>query len=161
MRGQDYNEGMAIMVVSWFSRKMSKCDVFYPNTAFDVNEPSWPGSLFVPSSQCIFFRGILYIGGILAIRSRRQQRREVLWRFTPDCSQCQIPTNGYSLATYDSQLVLVGGMDSVSKRISSKLWTSSYGMNWKDETLYNYHQCRRPNWHYVPQVLVVQSDRWL
>ena len=121
-----------------FQDDFFKCDIFHPNTTFDVDELSWPGSLFVPSSQCVLFQGKLYVGGVLAKRSRRHQRLNVLWSFTPDfrcCSQSEVPTKGYGLATYDSQLVLIGGMDPVSKKASSKLWRSFNGIDWNDGTL--------------------------
>lgn len=42
----------------------------------------------------------------------------------------QPPTLGYTLSTYDSRLVIVGGIEA-SKMTSDKLWTSVAGINWQ------------------------------
>ena len=41
------------------------------------------------------------------------------------------PASNYTLTTYLSQLVLVGGMEANTTETTNKLWTSAAGLNWK------------------------------
>lgn len=64
--------------------------------------------------------------------------RNILWKFTPDLgswSLSYVPTAGFGLAVYNSQLVLVGGRDSYSEEVCSKLWTSDGGLRWTEGEL--------------------------
>lgn len=66
------------------------------------------------------------------------RRHNVLWNFTPDLdswSLSYVPTLGFGLAVYNSQLVLIGGIESCSNEVCTKLWTSSDGFTWAEEVL--------------------------
>ena len=72
--------------------------------------------------QCVLLNGVLYVGGGLDNALYKSSVCSIKW------TVCSTPTQYYALTTYQSQLVLVGG---VKIATTNQLWTSSTGLNWK------------------------------
>ncbi len=44
---------------------------------------------------------------------------------------CQVPSKGFSLTCFRSKLVLVGGKETGTQKLTNNLWVSSEGENWE------------------------------
>ena len=83
--------------------------------------------------QCVLLHDVLYVGGgdapleyMATIFMTKTTTEHFVWDVRPT------PTNRYSLTTYHSQLVLVGGLDPYTEHASNGVWTlSTTGMNWQ------------------------------
>ena len=81
--------------------------------------------------QCVLLNGVLYVGGNLEHAWDRtklfaSKTKNFVWKV------CPTPTYYYALTTYNSQLVLVGGLDIDNRELSSKLWSlvCATGVKW-------------------------------
>lgn len=124
----------------------SQYDIFNPLTTLHIEEIRRPHEwsethgYFTPSSQCVFFQDHLYVGGTKRFCSGGSQ---VIQKNTlcvcnlnfSSWSLSRVPTESFGLAVYNSQLVLVGGRDRVSKEVTDKLWTSGDGRKWTEGAL--------------------------
>ena len=81
-------------------------------------------------AQCVILNDILFVGG-----GDTQSDYDAMLFMTPTdsihWSTSTTPAMFYALATYHSELVLVGEIDISTRQITNKLWTSSAGMDWK------------------------------
>lgn len=80
--------------------------------------------------QCVLLHDVLYVGGKLEDKTKlfmsKTVTKHLVWKV------CLTPTYYYSLTTYRSQLVLLGGLNTDTGQASDKLWTlsSNAGMKW-------------------------------
>lgn len=104
-------------------------DILHPLATFHWEEcGSLPGRLYYP--QCVLLHDKLYV----ANRSKWPSDKLYVSSTTlSSWSTLTTPVHAYALATYHSQLVLVGGTDSTAGVIYNKLWTSSgtTKVNWQ------------------------------
>lgn len=111
-----------------------QCDnIFNPLTTVHTEALQWPKEKFYPDTHFVLFREQLHCGGVVS-----PSEHNVLWSFATDFSSCssfRVPARRFGIATYNSQLVLVGGGDGASQEYSDKLWTSDDGLVWSDGTL--------------------------
>ena len=74
----------------------------------------------VVSAHSVWLNGKLYVGGVLYDVSDAQL---LIYSPSEDCWEViPTPTKYYALATYHSQLVLVGGQDPTTHKPTSKVW---------------------------------------
>ena len=81
-------------------------------------------------AQCVILRDMLYVGGWVwsgdLCRLFVSRANPIRWR------ELRTPTSRCALATFHSQLVLIGGYEANTGRRTSKLWTSDAGEDWKE-----------------------------
>lgn len=80
-------------------------------------------------AQCVIVGNSFYVGGGSAEQDKDHAKLFVSSTDLKSWSQLTTPTSRYALATYHSQLVLVGGEDSTGL-ITDKLWMLDAGDNW-------------------------------
>ena len=89
--------------------------------------------LGMSDAQAVLLRNKVYIGGG-ACDLFAESPASLLFRydFTDDSWDLLVetPTEGYALITYDSQLVLVGGKDPTTGKISNQLWVMDEQQYW-------------------------------
>ena len=80
--------------------------------------------------RCVFLNGKLYVGG----RHLSSGNHAKLYVSSADLASWMVvatPSYYFALTTYNSQLVVAGGMDVATEEITNKLWTSSNGTYWQ------------------------------
>lgn len=81
----------------------------------------------VYNAQAVVFGNKVFIGG----GSVYSQSRLLVYNFNKDLwDTLDTPTQWYALATYHSQLVLVGGRDATTWKTTNKLWALDEQCNW-------------------------------
>ena len=100
--------------------------VFHPLSTLHWEECGLLPTMLNP--QCIVLGDMLYIGGVPGYSAAlfKSPIHPIEWR------PLSTPTQGYALTNYQSQLVLVGGLEETTKEITNKLWASDDGSNWKE-----------------------------
>lgn len=84
----------------------------------------------IDDTRCVLFNDRLYVTGRLLSSGNYAK----LFRSSPDLKSwttLATPSYWFALATYLSQLVLVGGIEVATKEMTNKLWTSDNGTRWK------------------------------
>ena len=71
-----------------------------------------------------------------------------------------LPTCDCALTTYQSQLVLVGGIETSTGLVTNKLWTSDTGHDWQSSLPPMPTPRRSPSAIGIPECLVVASGFW-
>ena len=99
-------------------------DILHPLATLHWKQcPPLPTSIF--DAQRVFVNNRLYVGsgGILSYGTEHINSRIFVFSTNLDLlSELTTPTNLYGLTTYNSQLVLVGGVLSSTNRLSNQLW---------------------------------------
>jgi uncharacterized protein len=117
-------------------------DSFYSPSGIE-NGINWAARLHVYEDQkkylsSVFFKGKLYLG-VSYIDTRRIQMDDHmgwLFEFSEDLKSWKrlqpLPSALFGLSTYRSQLVLVGGLDVDTERLTNSVWVSDDGVKpWK------------------------------
>lgn len=105
------------------------------------------------STQCVYFNDRLYL---------RCNLGQVLYVITSDFTECEmlsVPVQGFGLTHYNSQLVLVGGIDE-HENPTNKVWASADGTSWQPSLPPMRMKCRRAAATNTgrPECLVVTTD---
>lgn len=79
--------------------------------------------------QCVLIRDMLYVGGGytpsgVSTKIYVSSTDSINWR------AFQTPASQYALATYNSEIVLVGGHEFSTGHITNSLWMSRAGIDW-------------------------------
>ena len=83
-------------------------------------------------AQAVLLRNKVHIGGGTCDLFPESPASLLIYDFTDDSWDLLVetPTEGYALITYDSQLVLVGGKDPTTGKISNQLWVMDEQQYW-------------------------------
>ena len=99
-------------------------DILHPLSSLEWEErPSLP--LEMRDAQAVFLDGTLHVGGGSTFRSLRDHARLYSCKPGGDGSwtTTDTPTYCYALTTYDSHLLLVGGIEYLSGQVTNKIYT--------------------------------------
>ena len=114
---------LILMIMVYFIRQTP--DILHPLSSLEWEErPSLPVEMY--DAQAVFLDGTLHVGGgnTLGITYRDHAR---LYSCKPggdgSWTATDTPTYYYALTTYDSHLLLVGGVEYPSNQITNKIYT--------------------------------------
>lgn len=99
-------------------------DILHPLAVLDWTD-CCPLSVEASKSKCIFLDGRICVGGGATLSEYPDRAK--LFVSTPDLSSwitVTTPVQEYSLSTYRSQLVLIGGIESSTRQITNKLYSA-------------------------------------
>lgn len=107
-------------------------DIFHPMTTLHWEACSvLPQVTVSPSCQSVLLKGKLYVGNLHEDLANHGGGK--LWISSDDFSSWEViyttPTHSYGLTTYNSQLVLAGGM-ATDATLTNELWLSPEGRDW-------------------------------
>ena len=113
-----------------FSTIPLQVDILHPLVSLDWTECTrLPVGMY--RAQCVLLQNTIYLGGGATLSLESVSSLFISSTDLNSWSQVTTPTCYYGLATYHSQVVLVGGREPNTRISTNKLWTLKGGTNWQ------------------------------